>query len=346
MRDLLYSVLKRLIRAGFFCYFRQIRMDGMDQIPEDKPVMLLPNHQNALLDPLLYAAFARARKPYFLTRSDVFRNPVLKKVFEGIRMIPIYRIRDGRDSLQRNYEIFEYCADLFSRGEHILLFPEANHNLKRQVRVLSKGFTRILEHSLSKYPGLDIYIVPVGINYQQAAKFPDRAAFYFGKPFSVRMYWSEKDTVLDVSAIKQRVYEAIKLLTTHIPPDKDYDLWEQYLNQEGTNFLNPVSPEIFFKDQPVVKEESHSGESFRARAWDLIFRLLNAPMWLPWDQIVKKKVWEAEFMTTFRYLYSLIAYPIWLLLVFSLFLVFQGPWYAGMSVLVLFFHNLAYVKWR
>ena len=146
MKAVLYVAFKGLIRAGFRCYYKEIRMEDMDRVPSKGPVMLLPNHQNGLMDPLLYAAFARG-KPYFLTRSDVFGNKVLKWIFEGLRMMPIYRLRDGRQTLERNQEVFERCAALFAQGEQLLLFPEANHNLRRQVRPLSKGFTRTLARS-------------------------------------------------------------------------------------------------------------------------------------------------------------------------------------------------------
>ena len=91
-------------------------------------------------------------------------------------MIPIYRIRDGRESLKNNQAVFDLCSDLLQQKEAILMFPEANHNLKRRVRPLSKGFTRILFNTLLQAPETDIQIVPVGINYKDAVRFPDQVA--------------------------------------------------------------------------------------------------------------------------------------------------------------------------
>jgi 1-acyl-sn-glycerol-3-phosphate acyltransferase len=237
MKALLYTSLKSFIRIGFFCYFREIRMRGIERIPAEQPVMLLSNHQNALIDPLLYAAFARGRKPFFLTRSDVFGNPVLGWLFAGLRMMPIYRLRDGRDTLHRNQAVFQRCATLFSRGEHILLFPEANHSLIRRVRPLSKGFTRILEQTFETFPQLDVQVVPVGVNYQQADGFPDRVALYFGAPFSARDYWDGKE--LRVGPLKGRVFESLTRLTVHIPPAEDAEAWERHLEKQGVDFLDP-----------------------------------------------------------------------------------------------------------
>ncbi len=345
MKAVLYVAFKGLIRAGFRCYYKEIRMEDMDRVPSNGPVMLLPNHQNALMDPLLYAAFARG-KPYFLTRSDVFGNKVLKWIFEGLRMMPIYRLRDGRQTLERNQEVFERCAALFAQGEQLLLFPEANHCLRRQVRPLSKGFTRILARSFEKYPGLDIAIVPVGMNYEDGAHFPDRVAMYFGHPFSARAYWSGQDRELDFVPLRERTFEALTTLTTHIPPESDYTRWEGYLGKAEVDFLDPsaVNALVAKGDLPGVPSPGPPG--IPGRAWDAVFRILNAPVWLPWKWISKNKVPEPEFTSTYRFLYCLVAFPVFYLLcgvLFSLFL----PWGLALGLcLALFLHNLAYVKLR
>ena len=344
MKGLLYNVLKTLIRIGFFCYFREIRMHGIERVPKDRPVMLLPNHQNALIDPLLYAAFARARKPYFLTRSDVFKNPVLGWLFAGLRMMPIYRLRDGRETLQRNQAVFQRCAALFAKGEHILLFPEANHSLVRRVRPLSKGFTRILEQSFESFPQLDIEVVPVGVNYQEADGFPDRVAFYFGAPFSAREYWSGKE--LAVVPLKERVFDSLTLLTVHLPPGEDAAAWDAHLEKNEMDFLDPKSVNAHISGGAAPGQGAINGKGTASRFWDLAFRLLNAPVWFSWRWIAVNKVPEPEFTSTFRFLFFLLAFPLYYLLIWLVVAFFGSSLFAAAAVLALFLHNLAYVKYR
>ena len=346
MRPLLYNFFKALVRSGLFCYYQEIQMHGLDRVPGDRAVMLLPNHQNALLDPLLYAAFARVSKPYFLTRSDVFSNPLLKWMFEGLRMMPIYRLRDGRETLSRNQQVFETCATLFSKGAHILLFPEASHNLKRQVRPLSKGFTRILAHSFEKFPQLDIWIVPVGVNYQKAADFPDRVAFYFGEAFSTRVYWGGPEQGMDIASLRERVFQDLTKLTTHVPPDADYMECVRQLEQGGVDLLNPDATHRFLSGEAESKKIPSYARSFPWRIWDLLFHTLNAPVWIPWRWIARNKVWEPEFMSTFRFIYALLAMPLYYLMAGVLLSIWlEGGWPVGI-VFLLFLHNLVYVKLR
>lgn len=346
MKPLLYSLLKGAIRSGFFCYFQDVRMHSIGRVPGDRAVMLLPNHQNALLDPLLYAAFARKGKPYFLTRSDVFGNGLLKWVFTGLRMIPIYRLRDGRETLARNQEVFEKCATLFAKGEHILLFPEANHSLRRQVRPLSKGFTRILAHTFQKYPGLDIWIVPVGVNYLQAANFPDRAAFYFGEAFPAKSYWDPLTESLDVPALRRRVFECLTSLTTHVDPEADYDGSIQRLIRADVDLLDPEAAQRLLSGDEGSSKLRDSRGKFLLSAWDAFFHLLNAPVWFPWRWIAKNKVPEPEFMSTFRFLFALAAMPLYYLIVGLVLSIWLSPSWCVSIVLCLFAFNLAYTKLR
>jgi len=345
MKSVFYLSFKRLVRTGFQCYYKEIRMVHMERAALDRAVMLLPNHQNALMDPLLYAAFAKG-KPYFLTRSDVFENKVLRWIFQGLRMMPIYRLRDGRETLSKNQAVFERCAILFSEGEQLLLFPEANHNLRRQVRPLSKGFTRIISQSYESNPNQEITIVPVGMNYQNAAQFSDRVALCFGQPFPTRSYWSDDNRELDFSALRDRTHQAITRVTTHIPADVDYDLWERRLEENHTDFLDPFTVNASIAKGELPGPGSCPSAPRLGRIWDVFFRAVNAPVWLPWHFIVRKKVPEPEFASTYRFLYSLLAFPVFYLFLAGLLLFFLPP-FAVLSIPgLIFLHNLAYVKFR
>ncbi|MDG1572325.1 1-acyl-sn-glycerol-3-phosphate acyltransferase [Robiginitalea sp. M366] len=346
MKKLFYALLKPLIRTAFRCYYQRLHFEGMEQVPADKPVVLLPNHQNALLDPLIYAAFARARKPYFLTRSDVFRGGFLEAVFEALRMIPIYRMRDGRHTLKRNAEVFDRCAALLAAGEHLLLFPEANHNLKRQVRPLSKGFTRIVQHAMELHPGLDLQLVPVGINYQDAAGFPDRVTYMFGAPIPASRWKSVKDPNAFAASMKQAVFEVLSQQTTHADPERDYETQIQPLEAKGADFLQPAAVNAYLKGQADALPVRRMKKGGSYRLWDLLFRLVNFPVWLPWRWVARHKVWEPEFLSTFRFGFAIMAFPVYLLLLFLMVGSLAG-WVAGLATAtLLFLHNLAYVKTR
>ncbi len=333
------------MRAGFYCYYQRARMEGMGRIRQDKPVVLLPNHQNALLDALLVAAYARGKRPYFLTRSDVFKGGFLPAVFDALRMIPIYRLRDGRDTLHKNQAVFNRCARLLSKGEHLLLFPEANHNLRRQVRPLSKGFTRIVLHTLKSFPQTDLQLLPVGINYQRLGAFPDRVTFRFGTPIDALQISGGMGPRDAAGAMKERVFQALTDLTTHIPQETDYDRMIAELDRLRPDYTDPGPINRYLRGSGDLPKARPAASGLN-RLWDGVFRLLNLPVWLPWRWAVRPKIWEPEFTDTFRFLYALLAFPIYLAILILGCWITAGP-AIGLGVAAgVFLHNLLYVKLR
>lgn len=344
MRNIVYHLIKFWIKTSLHLYYRKINVNGLENVPKDKPVLFLPNHQNALLDPLLIAVDCN-RKPYFLTRSDVFKSSMLNRLFNLVRMIPIYRIRDGRDSLKNNKAVFQRCSQLLNNDQSLLMFPEANHNLQRRVRPLSKGFTRILFKTLEKNPTLDIRLVPVGLNYLSGQDFPDQVSIYYGKDIAVQDLLFDEDKRTSVERIKGAVSEALQKLTTHIP-EKDYDEHIKILDSAGADYLDPVhinsfpiEPKNYGNKENTIKAKKMPGKLLAP-----LFVLLNLPIILGWKLWLKPKVWEPEFTATLRFSLALLAFPIYyLLLFFGLFFWF-GSFYAWIGIATLFIFNWAYVK--
>jgi 1-acyl-sn-glycerol-3-phosphate acyltransferase len=346
LKNVLYYLIKIFIRFGFFCYYQKIQWDGLNTLPKDRPILLLPNHQNALLDALLIAAHSPG-KPYFLTRSDVFANSFFNALFGLLRMLPIYRIRDGRENLSKNQAIFDRCSELLYANETILIFPEANHNIERRLRPLSKGFTRILFNTLESYPGIDIRLVPVGINYISASEFPDSVAYYFGNDIPFSEFIIDADRTIIIKNIRERVADEIKKLTTHIGNVDTYEATIAHLNALGVNYLEPKVVNELVGNLPfdLIKRPPKQ-PSLVLKIWELLFSILNLPMVLIWKLIEKYLVPEIEFKSTYRFLFVLLFYPIFYLLLFILVYSLTSLGAACLVIGLHFLLNLVYVKFK
>lgn len=313
--------IRGYLKLGLFFYFRKIHVRHLNTIPEDKPVLFLVNHQNALLDALLIGT-SNKRFSYFLTRAGVFKSVFISKILMRLQMLPVYRIRDGWNNLSNNAAIFDTCAELFNNNEQIVIFPEGSHNLKRTVRPLSKGFTRIIFETLEKYPNTDLQLIPVGLNYVKAEKFPDSALVFFSEPIAA------KDLITDnknesVINIKTRIHSEISKLTTHIP-SQEYDITFDKLKKLNVNFLNPKSINKTissdFKFYEECKDSSFS--VFRSFFKVLLILTLIVP-YVIWKFVAEPKIKEIEFKSTFRFAIAITLVPIWVLfLAISLFLNF------------------------
>lgn len=344
---MLYRLLKYFIHSCLYFYLKEIQVYGLENIPKNKPVLFLPNHQNALIDVLLVAVDCN-RSPYFLARSDVFGKPFLNLFFKYIKMIPIYRIRDGRNSLFKNDEVFDICAQLLSKGESVVMFPEGNHSLKRRVRPLSKGFTRLLFRALEKSPDLDMQIVPVGLNYKHAEKFPDSVAVYYGKPIAVQHLYHKEDLLHSATQIKDAVTSSLKTLTTHTSPEVHYKEIISHLKSKDVDFLNPkksnqlINAWLLNETNAIdkINQSDITGSIFKN-----VLSFLNLPVVLCWRFLVRPKVTEPEFMSTFRFATSVLLFPIYFIIIFLLCYVTFNLWLASGFTGILIVFNWCCVKW-
>ena len=343
-----YNIVKLWLRTGLFFYYTRIKVVGRENIPKNKPIMLLANHQNALMDPLMIAMNCGV-KPYFLARSDLFKNPLVSKFLHYLQMIPIYRFRDGRDTLKNNPAIFKKCGDLLVQGETVMLFPEGNHGILRRVRwPMRKGFVRMIFCALEKEPNLDIRVLPVGLNYLEAEGFPDSVSMYIGKDFAVQDYYDPNDLTQSEIKLKNEIYKRLKVLTTHIQDEETYDNVLVQLNNQKVDYLKPnvVNRIIQGIDPNVVSTPNKGKTRWFSGFINIIFTLINFPVILPWNKKVKSIGMDIEFRTTLRFMLSMILFPMYYLVLYLVFSYTLGQEIALTIFLTHLLFNLIYVKLR
>ncbi|WP_159024018.1 lysophospholipid acyltransferase family protein [Formosa sp. L2A11] len=306
--------VKAYISLGLFFYYKKIHVKGQEFVPETSPILILSNHQNGLLDPLLIATQSK-RFCYYLTRAAVFQKPLVSKLLKGLNMLPVYRVRDGWQNLSNNNAVFEICRELLNNKEALVIFPEGSHNLNRKVRPLSKGFTRIILDTLETYPDLDFQLLPVGVNYRDPKAFGDSMSLNIGKPIAAKHYKSLNKAEA-VKALKEDVQEQIQMLTTHIQDDYDHVI--SGLEQEEADFLNPEVINHYLK-----RGEKRYGFKKRGsilKPLKIIFngllKIVLLPVYALWRFILQPKIKEAEFTGTFKFAVGLTVAPLWILILF------------------------------
>lgn len=313
MKRLINEVLRFLIGFGLKSYYKKIKISGLENIPKDKPLLILPNHQNGLIDPILIGSLCKLN-PYYLARSDVFKNPIANWFLRTIQMMPIYRIRDGRDLLQKNEEIFDQCAELLLHSKNLMLFPEGTHGIDRKVRILKNGFYHILSRALKLNPDLDVQILPIGFNYKHLEQFPDSVAIKIGSPISVQQLIKEQDESEHLCLLKKAVKKELIKLTTHIDDQENYSEVFEYLNYKRVDFLEPdVNNQIIASYQ--ISKTSYPIEakkvSFMSKFARILLYILNFPIVLIW-RLSNPKRFDIEFVSTFRFAYAALGYVLYM----------------------------------
>ncbi len=318
MKLLWLHIVESYIRIGFWFYFKSISVTYLEKIPNDKTVLFLSNHQNALLDPLIITIKSK-QKNYFLTRAAVFKNPTVAKILNSLQMLPIYRLIDDVDIIQKNKKIFNFCSELLHKKKSIILFPEGSHSLVRRVRPLKKGVTRIIEETLQKYPETEIVIIPIGVNYQSPLEYGDSCRIYFGNHISTNKYW--KENKLDYNGLLSTISSELKKLTTNIESIPEYDNTLKKLKDLKVDFTNPVEVNKCLQTDFNYTGKKVKKDSSLFAFFKLLVKIFYFLPYLIWKKVAFLKIKDDEFIATFRFAIIISITPIYLIfgvLLFSL----------------------------
>lgn len=169
------SLVHRSARAIAHLFYR---IDTLGSVPATGPLLLLPNHPNALLDPALVMATA-GRPVRFLAKSTLFSGP-FGPLMRGAGALPVYRRQDGAET-ERNSDTFAAVDAALERGEAVCVFPEGISHSSGRLEALRTGAARMALSAISR--GIDVRIVPVGINLEQKTVFRSAATVAYGEPF-------------------------------------------------------------------------------------------------------------------------------------------------------------------
>lgn len=236
--DPLYTFLKRFVDWSVRSSYRKFQVEGLENIPRDGIVIWASNHTNALMDPMVMLASTRGRK-VFVARADIFRKEWARKALSFLRVMPIYRIRDGINAVKHNDEAIAQATGVIMDGVPLVIFPEATHRPKHSLLKLSKGIFHIAESAIEQSSdGRPVYILPIGIDYGDYFRFRTEVLIRFGKPINISELINEhSDEPQPVVMLKMRELLTDRLAgqIVYIPDDEDYDAIWEYVKLKADN---------------------------------------------------------------------------------------------------------------
>ncbi len=219
-----YELLKYFVGGCLRLYYRKIEIHGRENIPPNAPVIYAPNHQNALIDPLLIICFTK-KQPLSLARASAFKKPLVRRILNGLKMLPVFRPRDGISTMGRNEEIFAWSVKMLKANNPVIIFPEGNHSFQRRLRSLKKGLMRIAfrtEEEIMEIGEKGVQIVPVGFDYVSHFNFRTRVLIRYGKPIPVARYMDHyrENPQEAMMALRADLSKEIRKLILHIEPEE------------------------------------------------------------------------------------------------------------------------------
>lgn len=227
-KSILYAFARAYSKPILSGFFDKVIINGENNLVKGKPVILTPNHQNALIDPMLFSLWTNSH-PIWLARGDLF-NSVTTPLFRMLKLLPVYRSRDGSKSLGKNDEIFDITSRILKKNKTLALFPEAAHTGRRRLLSIKKGVPRIVFKTLEETDfDLDIHIQPAGVYYEHYYNYKHNVIINFGEPIPVSKYISlYKESKFKANQELQKdLGDAIKKLALHIPSEENYDMYNE-----------------------------------------------------------------------------------------------------------------------
>ncbi|MDR3194834.1 MAG: 1-acyl-sn-glycerol-3-phosphate acyltransferase [Tannerella sp.] len=192
--NICYRLFKAYIR--FFhdrIYYRRTYSLQTEHIPpEGTPLLVVSNHQNGMNDPLGILLAFHDRKPYFITRGDLFAyHPLFSAFMRALGLLPSFRIDyEGEEALGRNVETFLLSERELVSGRTVVMYPEAGHQDKRWLGAFSLGYAK-LAFEAAEMDGFrtEIFILPSCNHYSDYFLLRGQMLVKFGTPISIRPYY-------------------------------------------------------------------------------------------------------------------------------------------------------------
>jgi 1-acyl-sn-glycerol-3-phosphate acyltransferase len=208
-----------LARAAARVYYRLTIAGG--RVPATGPVLLVANHPNSLLDPVLVQAVAR-RPVRFLAKAPLFTDRKVGWLVRGAGAIPVYRAADDPSQMARNEDSFRAVHAALAGGDAVGIFPEGLSHSEPALAPLRTGAARI-----ALGVGRPLPIVPVGLVFRAKDVFRSDVLVLVGDPVA----WDDLAArgVADADAVRDltgRIDAALRRVTVNLERWEDRPLAE------------------------------------------------------------------------------------------------------------------------
>ncbi|HOO66814.1 MAG TPA: 1-acyl-sn-glycerol-3-phosphate acyltransferase [Bacteroidales bacterium] len=255
--DVFYQLLKKYVDFWHnYIFYRKVIALGKDNIDFSVPTILAPNHQNALMDAMAVICTLN-RQLVFLARADIFRKKVVARILYFLKILPVYRIRDGFDAVRQNDETFRDTMRVMENRNGVVILPEGNHATYRKLRQLKKGICRIaFQTAEASGFSKEINIVPVGLEYSHYWRFRQVLTVVYGHPIHVSEYYESyrANPNRAIVELRDRLSDEMKKVMVHIEDEENYDAINELRSIVNEKYSDRIRYPKLFRDQRLINK--------------------------------------------------------------------------------------------
>jgi 1-acyl-sn-glycerol-3-phosphate acyltransferase len=183
----------RTLAIIVFSFAFRIKIINKSNLPESGACIYCLNHKS-FYDPILVSAFFR-RKPAFLAKEELFKNPIIKFFLIIAGAIPVKRNSGDISAIKSALKVL-------NKDRILTIFPEGRRvkeNIKKSK--VKPGIALIALKA--KVP-----VVPIAINGKY--RFWNKITFVVGKPIELTKYYDEKLSMDEYQKISEDIMEKVR----------------------------------------------------------------------------------------------------------------------------------------
>lgn len=174
------ALLARFIAA---LLFQRVEVSGRERWPADRPVLVVANHFNGFVDPVLIAS-ALGRLPRFIAKSELRSIPVAGLVLRAVGVVFVRRRDPDAVATTGNDDAFAECHAALAEGDTVAIFPEGTTHDRPHIDPLRTGAARIALGARSA--GAEgLVVVPVGLTFPDKIALRSSVLVLFGEPIEL-----------------------------------------------------------------------------------------------------------------------------------------------------------------
>lgn len=192
------------------------------------PVLVVANHPNSLLDPLIvFRTAGRPTRP--LAKAPLFDQVFVGALLRGLGGLPVYRRQDDASQMHRNDDTFRRAIDALRAGDAVQIYPEGTSHSEPALAPLRTGAARIaLGAEAESDWQLGLRVVPVGITYRHKTFFRGKALATVGDAFTIAQQREEyeRDAAAAVRTLTDEIARRLENVTLNLIQAEDEALVE------------------------------------------------------------------------------------------------------------------------
>ncbi|HCJ57382.1 MAG TPA: 1-acyl-sn-glycerol-3-phosphate acyltransferase [Clostridiaceae bacterium] len=192
MYEVFYQIIKLLLKP-LFNIFYVVRVEGLDNLPEENGYIVCGNHAR-VIDPILLGV-NMPKKIYFMAKNELFKNKLVAFVLKGLGAFPVKRGEADLKSIKTSLKLLQ-------TQQNIGIFPEGTRNTTGELKA-EPGIAMLAIKS--KRP-----IVPVAIKTDY--KIFHRTDIVIGKAINLSEHFDTKLKNEDYKDISLEIMKKIKKL--------------------------------------------------------------------------------------------------------------------------------------